>query len=420
MKSELKKVGIIGGGAAGMMAAATLLESNVELEVHLFEKNSSLGKKVIISGGGRCNVTTGITDERALEKKYIRGMRFFKPALANFPPDKVLQWFELHGVPLKTESDSRVFPVSDRGQDIVGAFENVFAKGNLHLHFSEPIKSLSKGDVSFVLVTEIQTYEFDFIVIATGGNAYRHTGSSGDGYAFAVSCGHSITQLGPSLNSFEVVEGWPKALSGISFPAARLETCDADRVGATGPFLFTHFGISGPVTFAFSAHTAFADVTQQKPLLVSFSPFAALSFEAWYERIQKAIESAGAKQIHSLLDQLLPKRFVVTLMEIARIKPDKQAATLSKEERKNLAHLLSGKLCISLVARRPGDEFVTAGGVDTDEINRKTMESKICNSLYFAGEVVNIDGVTGGFNLQVAWATGRLAGQSILKALVSR
>lgn len=417
MAEKLYRIGIIGGGAAGMMVAASLIESNTNIEIHLFEKNPSLGKKVIISGGGRCNVTTGISDRYVLEQKYIRGTQFFKPALANFPPFKVQEWFEAHGVPLKNEEDNRVFPQSDRGEDIVRAFEKLFEQKHTHIHFSEPIKLLEKQGDEFFLTTDRARHCCDFVVITTGGNAYRHTGSTGDGYAFAQAMGHSITSLGPSLNSFEAAEDWPKTLSGISFPQARLRLLNEEKVYVDGPFLFTHFGVSGPVTFAFSAHTAFASLSKQQPLLMKFSPMAEWNFEVWMERLQKDIQANGAKQIHSLLDQVLPKRFVVALLQLAQISSEKQAAVISKDERKRLAHLLAGELIISLTARRPGDEFVTAGGVNTDEVYRKSMESKICPHLFFAGEVLNIDGVTGGFNLQVAWATGRLAGESIAKRL---
>ncbi len=413
----VKKIAVIGGGAAGMMVVATLLESKVAAEVHLFEKNTSLGKKVIISGGGRCNVTTGITDLNALEKKYVRGMSFFKAALSNFPPAKVQQWFENHDVPLKTEEDFRVFPRSDRGTDIVNAFVRVFDQYQAHIHYAEPILNMQKLGQHFQLITAKQEYSFDCVVICSGGNAYRHTGSSGDGYAFAQACGHTITALGPSLNSFEVAEEWPKQLTGLSFPSARLQVVKTKEYMAVGPFLFTHFGVSGPMTFAFSAQVAFEPIAKQTPLEVSFEPRSDFNFEQWYRILQAEIDQRGAKQIHSLLDQVLPKRFVEVVLQKADIPLTKQAATLSKDERKLICHLLTGRMIFTLTARRPGDEFVTAGGVDTAEIDRKTLESKLCPGLYFAGEVLNIDGITGGFNLQVAWATGRLVGESIVKCL---
>ncbi|MBI4836744.1 MAG: aminoacetone oxidase family FAD-binding enzyme [Candidatus Abawacabacteria bacterium] len=414
----MKKIAVIGGGAAGMMVVATLLENNANADIHLFEKNPSLGKKVIISGGGRCNVTTGINEARILERKYIRGWQFLKPSLANFPPEKVYNWFEKHGVPLKNEADNRVFPQSDQGTDIVAVFERIFAAHNVHLHLNQSVQSMTPEGNAVRIRSSALNEIFDYVVITTGGNAYRHTGSTGDGYDFAKACGHSITALGPSLNSFEVAEEWPKMLTGISFPWAQLVTLvDGEKMVANGPFLFTHFGISGPVTFAFSAHVAFLPIHRETPLPVCFSPDASVNFEQWNNRLQKLFAENGAKQVHSILSTFFPKRFVDVVLNQAMISHSKQVATISKDERKLLAYLFSGRLTFSLIARRAGDEFVTAGGVNTDEIDRKSMQSKIISQLYFAGEVMNIDGVTGGFNLQVAWATGRMAGESIAKRL---
>jgi predicted Rossmann fold flavoprotein len=411
----MKKVAIIGGGAAGMMAAATLLESGVPAEIHLFEKNASLGKKVIISGGGRCNVTTGLTDMKKLLTKYTRGASFLRAALAAFPPERVRQWFEDHGTPLKCEEDLRVFPVSDRGEDVVGVFERLFEKGGVHLRLATSVKEIKPEGDEFGLTTAAGLEKFDAVVITSGGNAYRHTGSTGDGYDFAKACGHTITALGPSLNSFEVLEEWPKSLSGLSFEKSALVW---SAIQVPGPFLFTHFGISGPVTFALSSHMAFETISKAQPVQVRFRPEADLGAADWDAKLKTVFSASGAKQLHNVLSQFFPDRFAQALLGLASLDGTKKAAELSKEHRQSLARLLGDGIPVTLVLRRPGDEFVTAGGVSTEEIDPKTMRSKINPNLYFAGEVMDVDGVTGGFNLQCAWATGKMAGASVAKTLI--
>ena len=401
------------------MCAATLLEENANAEIHLFERNPHLGAKVIISGGGRCNVTTGITDKKVLFTKYTRGADFLKTAIYDFPPEKVYDWFETHGVPLKIEEDQRVFPRSNKGKDIVGAFEKLFAKHNVKVHLNQTILSVEREANKFLLRTPNSQLRTEGVVLTTGGNAYQHTGSKGDGYAFAKSCGHSITKLGPSLNSFLTQEEWPKKLSGISLENAKLEARadDGKMKSVAGPIIFTHFGISGPATFALSSHLPFTTISKDSPASVTLTPFADQTNQQWDKVLQEKFQENGAKQIHNILGEFFSDRFANTILELANISMQKKAAELSKQDRKNIVDLLSGKLTLHLIARRSGDEFVTAGGVELGEVDPKTMQSRICPNLFFAGEILNIDGVTGGFNLQSSWATGRLAGRSIAKML---
>jgi predicted Rossmann fold flavoprotein len=412
------KIAIIGGGAAGMMAAAALLEEKTAAQIHLFEKNKILGQKVIISGGGRCNVTTGITDKNILRKKYTRGADFLIPAIAAFPPAKVREWFEARGVPLKNEPDNRVFPVSDDGHDVVGAFEKMFELGGVQIHLTESVKTLLPTPAGFTMETNKDQYEFDVVIITTGGNAYRHTWSTGDGYEFAKACGHTITKLGPSLNSFEVVEEWPKTLSGLSLPNAKLTAIaqDGEKKTAVGPMLFTHFGITGPAVFALSSHLAFTPISKTEPLSLTIIPDEGHPFEKLEALLQERYQTSGTKQLRKVINEIYPKRFVDVILEMAGAPKNQTMAKLSKELRRAVVHLLSGALQLNLSARRPGDEFVTAGGVDLKEVDAKTMRSKLNANLYFAGEVLDVDGVTGGFNLQSSWAAGRLAGKSIAKA----
>ena len=413
-------IAIVGGGAAGIMCAASLLESDREdLHIDLFEKNKTLGVKVAISGGGRCNVTTGIFDPQLLVPKYIRGGKFLLAAMQAFPPDKVMSWYESHGVPLKVEDDNRVFPVSDVGQDVVDVFVKLFADPRIAVHFMEGITDISPVDHKFHLKTAKAEYDAEAVVLTTGGNAYRHTGSTGDGYAFAKVFNHTLTPLGPSLNSFEVADEWCKELSGISFQDAKMEVVlsDGEKRSIIGPALFTHFGVSGPAIFAMAAHIAFETISPKQPLVFNFTPIRSVSAEMWEAKIMKAVTAHPTKLVINVMASFLPTRFAEKIMLLAHVPMSRKGAELNKLERKSLVNLLSGGLTVTLTARRPGDEFVTAGGVNLTEVDRKTMRSRLNPNLYFAGEILDIDGLTGGFNLQAAWATGRSAAKGILQTL---
>jgi predicted Rossmann fold flavoprotein len=411
------QIGIIGGGAAGMMCAAKILEqdSSQSNEIYIFDKNPRLGIKVSITGGGRCNVTTGINDLRILSAKYIRGANFLKPALAAFPPHAVVEWLETHGVALKEERDQRIFPVSNRGQDIVAVFENLFTDKHIHLHLNQAVHSVSKLNEKYQLTTQDgSTFQFDILVITTGGNAYQRTGSTGDGYTFAKNLGHSITKLGASLNSFASQETWCHELAGVSLPKARLEfeLAPEGNKSVTGPLIFTHFGISGPAVFSMAAHLAFADLSPETPLKIYLIPMADLNFKDCDSIITKEIVRDGLKPLDVILMNFVPRHLAQIILKLANITASK-GAELSKEERQKLVHYLTSKLEINLIKKTAGAEFVTAGGISLEEVDRNTMQSRLHKGLYFAGEILNIDGLTGGFNLQAAWATGRMAGMAI-------
>jgi len=395
------KIGIIGAGAAGLMTAATIKELNSETEVLLFERNSRIGRKIAISGGGRCNVTTGITDKKILLTKYPRGAEFLKKAAFKlFPPQKVIDWFESHGLKLKCEADQRVFPANDNAEAVNELFEKLIPET---FKLSEAVLEITKSKQDkFEIKTNKNSYIVDKLVLTTGGNAYSQTGSKGDGYHFAKSLGHTITELGPSLNSFLVHEDWVKELSGLSLDKAYLSY---KEIQIEGPFLFTHFGISGPAAFAFASQIPFQKVDKENPLVIN------LSFGLQKSELDKSIVKNGKKTILNILKLHLPERLSRTILRQLNINPDQKSSEISSQLRKKITQGLP----ISLIARKPGDEFVTAGGISLEEVNQKTMESKIIPNLYFAGEILNVDGYTGGFNLQASWATGRLAGDKIIK-----
>lgn len=407
------RVGIIGGGAAGLMAAATVLETAPEAELFVIERNDGLGKKVIISGGGRCNVTTGIQDIRTVLTKYPRGGRFLSKAMYHFPPADVFAWFEAHDVPLKIEEDMRVFPQSDNGKDIVGVFERLFRSSKTQVLLRYAVESIRKdGDMFRIGFKGGETLEVDTVVLTTGGQAYRQTGSTGDGYAFAMSLGHTITKLAPSLNAFFTRETWPAELSGLSFEHAMFKTKREKEYTFTGPFLFTHRGVSGPAVFALSSLVAFEPYDTHVPLEITIDLFPDMSVQDLLKRAEDAVASAPKKNFSNVFALLVPKTLVETMLSQLHLPGDVHAGEVS---RKNLLHCVEWikGMPLQVVARGAGDEFVTAGGVNLDEVDPSTMQSKICPGLYFAGEVLDIDGFTGGFNLQASWATGHLAGTSI-------
>ena len=400
------------------MAAATICEQAVAwtYELHIFEKNSLLGNKVIISWGGRCNVTTGYYKKQDFLGKYIRGADFLQPILASFGPRKVYKWFEDHGVPLKVEQDMRVFPVSNNGKDIVWVFEKLFADYAVQVHFREWVKKLSVKNWKYKVVTDVSEYDFDVVVLTTGGNAYAHTWSTWEWYEFARALWHTITPLGPSLNSFMTSEPWMHELSWLSFSNAVLRYTDTKLEGkskdAYGPVLLTHFGISGPATFVFAAYTAFERVDKEHGIIPLLQPFKDMDMVVWNAFLQDAAVRSPKKQLSTMLaESHLPKRFAAAFVQ--RYSKDIPMGQISKDERKKIAGLLWYGIPVVCTQRKAGDEFVTAGGVSLDEVDSFVLESKISSWLYFAGEILDVDGVTGWFNLQACWAAGYVVGKSI-------
>lgn len=432
-------IAIIWWWAAGLMCAATLLESGYSDDIYLFDKNPHLGAKVIISGGGRCNVTTSFYRKEILKTKYPRGRDFIEPSITAFGPKKIYKRFSDHDVPLKIEKDGRVFPVSNNGKDVVWIFEQLFVwYHNLKLCLGERITSVIRRDSMltnvnrltsldsdttdshlasgwqkrFTIVSDKCQYHVDNVVITTGWNAYRHTWSTGDGYAFAQSLWHSITKLWPSLNSFESDCAWIKELSWLSFPESQIIAHDNQRFD--GPLLLTHFGMSGPMIFAYSAHVAFELCDKKTPLVLRWKPIWTMSFDTWMKFLQDQIMNNPKKQIDGILKQLFPLRFVHSFLYSIGIGSNWIMNTLTKHHLKVIAKELGEGIEIIFVARRAGDEFVTAGGVSTNEIDPLTMESSICSGLYFAGEIINVDGITWWYNLTSSRASGYIAGKGII------
>ena len=408
------KVAIVGGGAAGMMCVATILEEHKnDVEVFLIEKNVLLGKKVIISGGGRCNVTTGIEDLKLVLSKYPRGSKFLQSAMHRFSPVQVRDWFENHGVPLKCEDDLRVFPVSNDGHDIVGVFEKIFRNSKIDLLFKHNMKNIVKEKNKFIIsFKEQKDLEVDKVVMALGGQAYRQTGSTGDGYSILEKLGHKITELAPSLNSFLTQEKWPKELSGLSFEKATIKVKGQKKYQFTGPFLFTHTGVSGPAVFALSSLIAFEKYDKQNPLGILIDVLPDLSLDNLFLELQKLREENLKKTFKNTLHNFLPKSLAEKVCENLGIDFNKKNVEMSKKDLRIVVEYVKA-IPLTVIGRGARDEFVTAGGVELSEVDHKTMKSKIVPGLYFGGEILNIDGFTGGFNLQASWATGRAVGLAL-------
>jgi hypothetical protein len=413
-------IAIIGGGAAGMMAAASAVEARPGVRVTLFERNPRLGAKVIISGGGRCNVTTGVLDVREVLTRYPRGARWLRHAMHSFPPSAVIGWFERHGVPLKTEADLRIFPVSDNGRDVVGAFERVFREHAVDLRTRAAVVAVERdaGGGFLVQTAGGAVEQYTATVITTGGAAFQQTGSRGDGFRFAAALGHTVTPLFPSLNAYVVREDWARALAGVSFPDALLRIAPRTPGGSEyrfrGPFLFTHHGVTGPAVFALCSLAATEPYGEDRPLPLRINLLPDLSEQAVDGLLRERLDALGGREVGNVLDTLLPRSICPVLCDLAEIEQTTRAARLSREERRALAAAVTA-LPLSVVGRRNGEEFVTAGGVRTHEVDPRTMESRLAPGLYIAGEVLDVDGFTGGYNLQAAWATGRLAGLAAVR-----
>lgn len=437
------KIAIIGGGAAGLMCTAALLESlesgvldSANTQITLIDRNDGLGKKVIISGGGRCNVTTGFQDVRTALTKYPRGGKFLSSAMYNFPPKAVYEWFESHGVPLKTQTDMRVFPVSDDGHDIVHVFEKLISQArtkygtdHIQVRLKSTVTRVEKQGEEFLVFfkNESEPLRVDRLVLTTGGQAYRATGSQGDGYAFAISLGHTITKLAPSLNAFFTNETWPTGISGLSFESAAITAHGTGMAGTpeardfehkqsfTGPFLFTHKGVSGPAVFALSSLVAFETYDKTNPLRITIDLFPSQTVESLFERVQQFAQEHSNKQFDNVLGMMIPRSLAEIAIGEVGISRTKRCNQIAKKELRACAMWLKA-IPLHVVQRGAGDEFVTAGGVELHEVNPSTLESLICPGLYFAGEILNVDGYTGGFNLQASWAAGRLAGENIAQS----
>ncbi len=406
----MSKVVVIGAGPAGVMAACTAARNGHE--VTLLERNEKIGRKLMITGKGRCNVTNAESDPKKFIDNVPVNGRFLFSALAQFMTYDTMSFFEELGVPLKVERGDRVFPVSDKSVDIVDALFRYIKQSNVKLVHERASEILS--DASGVVTESGKTYKCDKVILATGGVSYPTTGSTGDGYALARALGHTVTPLSPSLVPIESSDPCCKQMQGLALKNVGIKIVE-NKSGKPiykdfGELLFTHFGVSGPTVLSASSHMR-TIIDGQYSLFIDLKP--ALDEERLDYRIQRDFLELQNKDFQNSLGGLLPSKMIPVFVERTGIEPTKKVNQLTKVERHAIVLNLKN-FQIPLSRFRPIEEaIVTSGGIDVKEIDPKTMESKIVPGLYFAGEVIDLDAYTGGFNLQIAWSTGYLAGNSI-------
>ena len=408
-----EKVIVVGAGAAGLMAAGTAGERG--FDVLLIERNDKVARKVMITGKGRCNVTNNCNLINDLIANVPTNGRFLYGAFSKFMPSDTIEFFEDMGVSLKVERGNRVFPVSDKAVEIVDAL-NSFAQDAGVKRIKGRVTELiiDDGRVRGVKTDDGEEYSADKVIIATGGKSYPLTGSTGDGYELAKQAGHTIVDLKPSLVPLNCHEGFCMDLQGLSLRNVEITVMDMDNYKEVykdfGEMLFTHFGVSGPLILSASAHMK--DMRERKyEIHIDLKP--ALSYEQLDKRIQRDFLENANKNFINALDALLPKKIVPIIVKLTGIKPSTKVNQVTKEMRAKLVNILKD-LKVTVMSFRPIEEaIITSGGVSIKEIDPKSMQSKLVEGLYFAGEVLDVDAYTGGFNLQIAFSTGVCAANSI-------
>lgn len=404
---------VIGGGAAGLMAAGTAAERG--LSVTLFERNDKLARKVAITGKGRCNVTNSCPLLNELIGNVPVNGRFLYGAFSRFGTDDTIDFFESLGVPLKIERGNRVFPVSDKALDIVDALNKFITVNGVKRRQGRVAELIiENGAVKGCITEDGKKYYADNVLVATGGLSYPATGSTGDGYTLAKQAGHTVTELKPSLVPLECHEGWCTDAQGLSLRNVEIVVEDTKNYKEVykdfGEMLFTHYGVSGPMILSASSHMRNME-RGRYVIHIDFKP--ALTHEQLDKRLQRDLLECSNKNLYNTLSLMLPRKMIPIVVKLSGLNGNIKSNQITKEMRGTLVELLKD-IRLTVTDFRPIDEaIVTSGGVSISEIDPKTMKSKITDGLYFAGEVIDVDAYTGGFNLQIAFSTGRLVGNSI-------
>ena len=398
---------VIGGGPAGMFAAITAAQQGSK--VLLLETNDRLGKKLLITGKGRCNVTNNCTAQEVLQN-IPRNGRFLYSAMENCPPSKVMEFFENNGCPLKTERGNRVFPVSDKAQSILDCLKTQMHKYKVTVQTAKVTGILAENGAVTGVKTKNGEISAKKVILATGGVSYPTTGSTGDGYRMAQALGHTITEIEGSLVPLETAGNICQQMQGLSLRNVGVKLLNGKGkvlYKDFGELLFTHFGVSGPTVLSASAHLK----GEGCKLLLDLKP--ALDENKLNERILRDLDTYKNRAMENALTDLLPRSMIPVVLELLSIPADLQANSLTKQQRRGLVELLKA-FPVEITGKRPVSEaIITSGGIKVSEIDPKKMESKLVHGLYFAGEIIDCDAYTGGFNLQIAWATAHAAGKAI-------
>lgn len=406
----MKNIAVIGAGAAGLVAAYFAAKNGHRVTV--FEKNEKCGKKIYITGKGRCNVTHNSSPEEFLSN-VVNNAKFLTGVIYAFSPEKCVNFFEEGGLKLKEERGARYFPVSDKASDVTKCLENYCKSAGVIFKFNEEIKKINilQSTISDIMSTK-GSYFFDCVIICTGGMSYPLTGSTGDGYRFAAEAGHNVITPEPALCGINLKGDYYKNLQGLSLKNVNLTVFNSNKVIKSffGELLFTHFGISGPIVLSASSLINRLDLKKIK-LVLDLKP--ALSYEQLDKRLLRDFTDYKNKSIANCLKALLPIALIAEVLRRSDISPEKQVNSVTKSERLSLLTSIKNFDMLISSLRDFSEAIVTSGGVDVKEINPKTMESKLIKGLYFCGEVLDVDAFTGGFNLQIAFSTGYAAGNGI-------
>lgn len=410
----MSQVLVVGGGPAGMMAAITAAGNGHR--VCLLEKNEKLGKKLYITGKGRCNLTNAC-DRDTFFSQVVSNPKFMYKAFGNFDNMAVIDFFEELGLPLKTERGMRVFPKSDKSSDVIAVLKRELERRGVDIRYNSTVSEIIIKDDAFygLRIKEMtEIIKGDAVIIATGGLSYPLTGSTGDGLRFAKAIGHTITDLYPSLVPLQTKEDFVKDLMGLSLKNIKITVSAGSRIiyDDFGEMLFTHFGVSGPVILSASSYII-PYLDKQKPIILSIDLKPALTYEQLDARILRDFEEFKNKQFKNCLDHLLPNKMIDVIIRLSDIDPCKKVNSITRQERKKLQELLKNFTLEIIGLCDYNQAVVTRGGVNVKEVNPSTMESKVVRGVYFAGEILDLDALTGGFNLQIAWSTGYQAGISV-------
>ena len=408
----MSRVLVIGGGAAGMFAAITAARDGHK--VCLLEKNEKLGKKLFITGKGRCNITNAC-DMETLFSSVVSNSRFLYSSFYGYTNQDVIRFFEELGVKTKVERGERVFPVSDHSSDVIRAMEQEMKRQNVKVRLHTRVTGITVRDGKFVQA-ELAGGEHicgDACIVTTGGLSYPTTGSTGDGYRFAEGCGHTVVPCTPSLVPMEVKESWAGSLMGLSLRNVSASVYQGKKrlYQDFGEMLFTHYGVSGPLILSASSYVGGRLKSGELRLEIDLKP--ALDEEQLDQRVRRDFEENLNRQFKNAVGKLFPSKLLPIMVELSGIDPEKKVNVISKEERLSFVHLIK-HLTLTLTGLRDYNEaIITRGGIKTKEVDPQTMESKYVKGLFFAGEVLDLDALTGGFNLQIAWSTGYAAGNHI-------